>query len=207
MTRMIDISGMIFCRWTVLREDGRDKRGEVLWRCRCKCGNESRITSSSLRSGNSRSCGCILKDHPPKKTHGASNTKLYQVWKGMIRRCENKNTRHYNDYGGRGISVCERWRHSFENFINDMGPRPEGYSIERKDNNGNYEPLNCIWASSKDQNNNTRNNRVIIIGGEQKTMTQWSTIYGISASTIWKRIKLGWSDEDSVLTPVNTILL
>jgi len=202
LSHRIDMTGKVFGRWTVLSRSGSDKRGELLWLCRCSCGNESSLTGSSLRSGNSISCGCYQAEHPSQKTHGASGTALYGTWKAMIRRCENKNTSAYDNYGGRGIEVCERWRHSFEDFLADMGPRPKGYSIERKNNNGNYEPSNCRWAPPKDQANNTRSNRVLSIRGESKTLTQWSEKSGVGAGTIWKRLSLGWDAERAVFEPV-----
>lgn len=202
MCHKIDMTGMVFGRWTVLRRTGSDKRGELLWLCRCSCGNESSLTGSSLRSGNSVSCGCYQKDHPSQRKHGASRTRLYGAWKAMIRRCENANTGAYKDYGARGIRVCERWRHSFENFLSDMGPRPKGHSIERKNNDGNYEPSNCHWAPSKDQANNTRANRVLSIHGETKTLTQWSEKSGVRVGTIWKRLSVGWNEERAVFDPV-----
>lgn len=105
MPKSIDICGKRFGRWTVLRGAGNDKRGEALWLCRCDCGKESSLRGSSLRAGHSVSCGCYKKENSPRRTHGASATKVYQVWKGMIRRCENKNTAAYKDYGARGIGV------------------------------------------------------------------------------------------------------
>lgn len=201
MSQIKDIQGKRFGRWLVLQRTGSDKRGESLWRCRCDCGNEAILIGGSLRTGNSVSCGCFKKENPPRKVHGASGTKMYGRWKGMIRRCENKKTRAYKDYGGRGISVCERWRNSFEAFVVDMGPCPDGYSLERKNNNGNYEPSNCIWVPSDIQANNNRRNRILVCNGESKTMAEWSKITEIKIGTIWKRLKTGWSDEEAILTP------
>ena len=201
MSKRIDISGEIFGRWKVLGIAESDRRGELLWHCQCLCGTKSIIHGSSLRSGNSSSCGCYRSENPHRKTHGASLTQEYQVWKAMIRRCENKNVVEYKDYGGRGIGVCPQWRNSFEKFIEDMGERPAGRTIERKNNDGNYELDNCRWATKRDQANNTRANRVLTICGKKKTMSQWSRAYGKKVGTIWKRLTLGWTEEDAIKTP------
>ena len=198
MSKMIDISGKKFGRWTVIQKDKSDKAGIAVWLCRCDCGKESLISGNSLRSGNSISCGCFRKENPNHKTHGQSETKVYLVWRSMIARCYNKNVIAYKDYGGRGISVCDKWRDSFENFISDMGLPPPKHTIERKNNNGNYEPENCLWASYKVQANNRRGNRIIVINGISKTMSQWSEEYGVKVGTIWSRLKNGWSPELAV---------
>ena len=207
MSEKKDLSGKTFGRWTAICVSGSDKRGELLWRCHCECGKESSITGGSLRSGNSISCGCFRRENPSQKKHGASvsgtpGSNLYCVWKAMISRCENKNTKSYQNYGGRGISVCDEWRHSFETFISDMGPRPQGHSIERKDNSGNYDHGNCRWANKKEQANNTRVNRTLTIDGDSKTLTQWSEISRISVGTIWKRLDMGWPEQAAVFNSI-----
>lgn len=170
----VEMTGQAFGRLVVLERAGASKYRVALWRCLCECGNEVVIGGANLRSGRTNSCGCLHRDqirevgksntwalrHGHAKTHRL--TTEYRAWTGLRQRCKNPNATSYKDYGGRGILVCKRWDDSFENFYEDMGPKPgPGYSIDRIDNNGNYEPDNCRWATSKEQNNNQRPGRGI----------------------------------------------
>jgi hypothetical protein len=133
----------------------------VMWLCQCDCGNEITLSSNPLQRGNTKSCGCLKPESigNAHRTHGMRNTPEYDVWAGMRQRCTNPNHVGYANYGGRGITVCKRWD-IFENFIADMGQRPNSnYTIDRIDNNGNYEPGNCQWLKSGDQQKNKRNSR------------------------------------------------
>lgn len=156
----LDLTGERFGRLIVLRDVGR-YNGGVLWLCECDCGRLIRVASGKLREGVTKSCGCwrrdnMIKMNKERSTHGMFNTPIYRTWNAMLQRCENPNNTAYKWYGERGIFVCERW-HKFENFLEDMGPRPEGKSIDRwPDNEGNYELGNCRWATSKEQVNNQR---------------------------------------------------
>lgn len=129
-----------------------------------------------------------------KKITGITLHPLYSVWKNMINRCYNEKNRSYKDYGGRGIKICEKWlgEDGFRNFAEDMGPRPEGYSIDRIDNNGNYEPGNCRWATSKQQGRNTRKNKIITYDGKTMTASAWAEFLGINPQLIYIRLKHGW---------------
>ena len=128
------------------------------------------------------------------ETHGRSNDAIYAVWRGMKQRCCDKSHISYKNYGAKGITICEEWMNSFENFIKDMGERPDGdYSIERANGNGNYSPDNCFWATRTEQNNNRGNYNVLIEhDGKSLTRDQWAEITGIKATTIRKRLSLGW---------------
>jgi len=161
MGRFIDLTGQRFGRWLVKNRGGLTKNGHPKWECRCECGNIREVPGSDLRYGQSKSCGCWNKNGPRKapSRHGMSYTPEYHIWALMLQRCRNSNWPGYRYYGGRGISVCERWL-DFENFYADIGPRPSPeLSIDRINNNGNYEPNNCRWADAKTQNNNQRRNQ------------------------------------------------
>ena len=138
------------------------------------------------------------------KIHGLHNTKVYYAWERILQRCENPKRSGYKNYGGRGISVCEKW-HKFENFFSDMGhPPTPTHSIDRINNNGNYEPNNCRWATAKEQNNNSRSNNFVEFNGQRKTLTQWSEIIGISRHTLRQRLKW-WPVEKAFTVPVYKI--
>ena len=129
------------------------------------------------------------------------NKPLYDVWHGIIRRCTHKHHARYKDYGGRGIRVCERWL-TFENFVADMSPRPDGACIERKDNDGHYEPNNCCWSSAVEQANNRRSSKLLTFNGETLTLALWSKRVGLKYQTILHRIdRLGWSIESALTIP------
>lgn len=137
-----------------------------------------------------------------RERHGMASEPIYGIWAAMKTRCHNKNSPFYSHYGARGIYVCEKWMNSFSAFFEDMGHPPFGMSIERKDNNLGYSPENCVWASKQAQARNRRGRNELIVDGESKSMAEWSEITGVSISTIWARIKYGWSHEQAVNTKV-----
>lgn len=159
MKTVRDLSSEKFGRLTALFEFGKSKTPNgttvVFWLCRCACGNLVKTRGSNLRSGLSRSCGCLRAEveKSSAKTHGQTRSPEYQSWRGMLDRCRNSKHVSFHRYGGRGISVCKRWL-KFENFLADMGKRPAGLSLDRINNDGNYEPSNCRWATDAEQRAN-----------------------------------------------------
>lgn len=193
MPKKLDITGQKFNRLLVVQENGRTNDGRVKWLCVCDCGIKTSVSGSELRSGGTKSCGCLASEFIINRNfrHGFSNTDEYSIWKGLKSRCYNPHETYYSHYGGRGISVCEKWLSSFENFISDVGNRPSKlHSIERKDNNGNYEPNNCYWATKKEQASNRRNNRVIYHNGTKMILQQWAEYFKVPVSTLHSQLKV-----------------
>ena len=185
-------------RLTAIRFDHK-KGNHQYWLFRCDCGNKKVIEVSSVKIGATKSCGCLKKEMLINKntTHGMTKTREYVAWYHMKRRCYNKNYKKYKNWGGRGITVCNRWL-KFENFYKDMGKRPARTSIDRIDNNGNYEPNNCRWATVKEQNNNRRSNRLLTFNRKTQNITQWTNELGINRSTLYSRLRYGWSVEKAL---------
>lgn len=186
------------------RKIGKRVRGQVL--CLCKCGTKRAFPSEGVASGRAASCGCKRQDslRALMTTHSMTGSPTYICWQSMIRRCHKKSDRAYPGYGGRGIRVCKRWRKSFENFFEDMGIRPSlKHSIDRKDNNGSYEPDNCRWATKTEQARNRRSNCFIEYDGEKRTFQEWCNKLGFIQGSLWKRIfQRGWSVEKAFTTPM-----
>lgn len=175
-----DLTGLRVGKLRVLeRTDNVGK--QPAWRCVCDCGNEHTVMGMYLRRGTIDDCGCMrgAKMIAALGTHGMTNSPEFRSWLSAKYRCTNPSSKQWPSYGGRGITVCDRWLESFENFYADMGPRPKGTSLDRIDNNGNYEPGNCRWADQRTQSNNRRSNVVLTLGGETKTLKQWATHYGV----------------------------
>jgi hypothetical protein len=183
-----NLKGLYFGKLIVLRSAGRDRHTHRLWLCRCSCDSHSKIvaTHSNLLSGTTRSCGCLgIK-------HGKSKSQIYTIWESMKRRCEDKNNRGFANYGGRGIKVCKRW-HKFKNFYADVGDPPAGMTLERIDNDGNYEPGNWRWATRKEQANNRRNNRLFLYHGQMVPLTKICELEGVNVNTVRARLRYGYS--------------
>ena len=193
-----DLQGLRFGKWQVVSQIAeRGKFGEVLWNCVCDCGNLGKVRTANLMRNISKSCGC--RQH--ENTHNMTGTKTFKSWESMKQRCLNKNSPDYHRYGGRGVSVCDRWVNSFDNFLSDMGLRPDGKTLDRLDVNGNYTPENCRWATQEEQNQNKRKTLKITAFGETKTVHEWAAQYNLAARVIIERIKVGWDAEKALLTP------
>lgn len=173
-----------------------EKVGAVKWLCKCDCGKSKPVAQSALMAGRI-SCGCM---ESVVKTHGMSHTNIYSIWKHIISRCENKRDAAYHGYGGRGIKICERWS-VFENFYADMGDKPRGKSIDRIDNDGNYEPSNCRWATSTEQGCNKRNNRIVSVNGRSVPLSQACREHSIDVRVAAARLRYGWSEHDALTVP------
>ena len=168
------------------------------WTCKCDCGTTTTVSGTNLCNGHVRSCGCYRRSVTFARTriHGQSESQTYKIWCGMKRRCFNANEHCYPIYGGRGITMCERWRENFEAFLADIGPCPgRGWSIERHDTNGDYEPGNCSWIRSAQQSSNTRRNRFVSVNGERMTVSQASRHLDLPENRVFARIYSGWSVE------------
>lgn len=208
----LNLTGRRFCRFTVIKPVRVIARNNTLrWLCRCDCGNERILLAGDLNSGHAKSCGCYAREMAAKLQfrHGHwSNKKAspeWTAWNQMRQRCSNPKNSSFKRYGARGIVVCERWQ-KFENFLADMGPKPVGpkrfFSVERKNNNGNYEPSNCKWATQTEQSNNRRSNRIVSWNGVTKTVTQWASELGIKVQTLGYRIRDAWPVEEAFTRPV-----
>lgn len=204
-----DITGSKFGQLIVLGPIGR-KKGGIVWLCCCECGKEARISGELLRSGRTKSCGCLQKSVASKrlKTHGMSHTKLFVVWGSIIKRCENQASRSFPDYGGRGIKICDEWRYDFLAFHNYVVQLPNygenGYTLDRIDNNGNYEPGNLRWSTQKEQCRNTRKNILLTHDGKTQCVAAWAEELGVSVNVLHHRLYAGWSTEETLSAPVRT---
>ena len=183
MGDFVDLTGQKFGRFIVIKRLENNKFHKATFLCLCECGNERVVVSGSLKSGNSKSCGCLSIEKPSRLKHGKSKSSVYIAWTGILDRCTNPNIHSFSHYGGRNITVCDRWKESFENFYEDMGEKPSpNHSIDRIDVNGNYEPSNCRWANKKDQaiNQRIRKDNTSGIRGVtwDKSRNMWSATIG-----------------------------
>jgi hypothetical protein len=203
--------GQRFGRLTLIERAGSVSTGAQAWRVRCDCGTEKVVSLAACRTGNTRSCGCLRRENGTKYliaanvTHGAcvgGKSREYKTWLGIISRCYNPKCDSFANYGGRGIRVCVRWLHSFENFLADMGPKPgPHHSVERADCDGDYSPENCRWATPLEQSRNTRRNRRLTINGETLCLAEWAERVGLNRNTLQKRLASGWPAEAAVMAP------
>lgn len=198
MSNIRDLTGMRFGRQIAIRQAGKNAYGNILWLCKCDCGNEHTVASGKLVSGKSKSCGCLAEDvrRAMLTKHGITShgkkPRTFIIWNGMKARCFNPKCISYKSYGGRGITICDEWL-TFENFhkwaINNG--YSDGLQIDRIDNNGNYEPNNCQWVNAHDNRVKQRKNRYITVSGETRTISDWIRVTGVSKSTAYKYLNKG----------------
>lgn len=203
-----DWTGHRFGRLVAVEYAGKVGRRVTTWTMRCDCGVIKAYRLPDVVGGRTKSCGCWNSEFQKitKRTHGKTvgkKTREYIAWLGMKRRCSKPSCKDYPDYGGRGIRVSERWVGSFENFLEDMGPCPEGMSIDRIDTNGDYEKSNCKWSTPTEQANNKRTNRMIEMNGETLSLAQWCRRYNVRYMRVFERLSYGWSLLDALTKPVS----
>ena len=202
---LIDMTGLKFDRLLVLSL-AYTKNKKSYWNCICDCGVQKIIRQDSLKSGRSKSCGCLNKERPVD--HGLSGSKIYHVWASMKNRCNNSNDTNYEYYGGRGVSVYSLWnkRDGFINFYKwaIQNGYEKGLTLDRIDVNGNYEPDNCRWITHKKQMLNTRRNKRIKYKNELKTLSEWAQTYNLKFDTLYARVNHGWTIERALTTPVKS---
>ena len=209
-----DLTGQVFWRLTVILDVGRTKDGNVKWLCSCSCGNTIAVSSASLVSGNTKSCGCIAREYQLNRVNSYhySKERLYRVWNGMKNRCTNPNIVGYHNYGGRGISVCQEWMDNYMAFREwaynngyDENASKGECTLDRIDVNGDYCPENCRWVGYDIQFNNKRTSKYVEYKGNKHTITEWASILGMNESTLYYRIyKMGWNVESAFTKPVKT---
>jgi hypothetical protein len=202
-----NLIGQKFGRLTVIARAENNKQGQRMWLCQCDCGKtkDKPVPTYSLKSGKVKSCGCLYfqSNKGRNVTHGKAGTRIYQIWSSMKGRCTNTKNLAFNDYGGRGIEVCEEWRSDFTSFYDwavSHGYRDD-LTLDRIDNNGNYEPSNCRWATYKEQENNRRNNRIIMYENREYTVSQLAKKLNISPAALRWRLENGWNESELSLTP------
>lgn len=205
MRPIIDLRGRKFGKLLVLMEAPTyGKFGHLHWSCQCDCGTVKKIAGQNLRKGASASCGCVSREKLLKRitTHGQHRSRANIIWRSMITRCHSKTDKAYKLYGGRGIKVCKEWRHSFVNFLADMGHPPPKGCLERADNNKGYSKENCSWSNQYRQLRNTRRNINIEYNGEVLVLKDWAMRFGFYPQTLKRRLDDGWSIERALTEPV-----
>lgn len=206
MPKALDLVGQKFSRLYVLSRAPNNKNGQSMWNCLCDCGNQCIVCGSHLLNGNTKSCGCYKNEliGNRRRIHGQCKSRLYNIWENMKHRCLNSKASNYNNYGGRGITICNEWCDSYETF--SKWALNNGYDdslfIDRIDNNKGYCPDNCRWATRLMQNRNQRSNHRITYQNETHTLSEWAEIKGLSRSCLDTRInRRHWSIEDALNTP------
>lgn len=203
MSHLIYIVGHRFERLVVMKRGPNSKHGQTTWVCQCDCGTVVTVISADLRSGKTKSCTCLNRELAKMRAlrHGMTDTKPYKAWKNMKSRCLNERATYYEDYGGRGIQICDRWKNSFDAFWADMKPTyMQELLIGRKDVNGDYSPENCLWTDRNSQCRNRRSNRLVETPSGTVTIQELAEISGINYHTLIKRVNRGWA-YDLLLEP------
>lgn len=205
MSARHDLSGRRFGRLVATRHHGSTPGGKPQWLCLCDCGKQHIVSANNLRRNSVRSCGCLAVESARRassmrRSHGCTGTRLEGIWKDMNARCYNPRSRFFRRYGGRGIGICKQWRQERAAFFawalsNGYAP---GLSIDRVNNDGDYAPDNCRWATAKEQANNTPRNRFIEHAGRRLTLTQWAELSGIPMKRLWYRISAGWPFSNAI---------
>jgi hypothetical protein len=211
-TKFQDLTGQVFGRLTVLSHSRRilpSGKSVIHWNCVCACGQTLQVSATHIKGGHTKSCGCLNREVARQRhvTHGhaprGTPSRTYRSYNSMFQRCYNPKCERYPSYGGRGITVCARWSESFENFLADMGERPAGMAIDRKDNDLGYSKNNCRWATQKQEMRNTSRNRNLMIDNETLCVSAWAERSGISAQTLLDRVDRGWESRRAVFEPVS----
>lgn len=204
MGHIINLKGRKFGMFTIIDFESRENL-KTKWKCLCDCGNIFIVDGGNIHNGHTKSCGCLRKEVTSKRlsTHRRSRTSEYRIWGAMKDRCYNPNTKNYSDYGCRGIKICDRWKYSFENFIEDIGFKPtKNHSIDRINNDLDYSKENCKWSTKKKQNNNKRTNMYFTINGVTKSLSDWCVLNNIDYKRTWQRVvRLGLPIEDAMSLP------
>lgn len=204
MPTIIDLTGQRFEKLTAIRMVGKNKNHKALWECQCECGNVVIVDSNSLRRGNSKSCGCSRR-HINTKHGDSGRTRLYRIWANMTERTTNPNNQHWDDYGGRGITICDEWKDysNFKTWALENGYSPD-LTIDRIDNSKGYSPHNCRWVTRKAQCYNRRSNHLLTYHGESKTIQEWADQSHLKRNALVQRLHRGWSVEKALETPVKS---
>ena len=214
MANYEDLTGRVFTRLKVQKHHGcitlKNGKHIQLWECECLCGNTVIVRAPSLKSGNTKSCGCLRADLGRtsevmlKSKHNSTHTRLFRIWRGVKSRCYNPNVSEFKNYGGRGIKMYDEWIDDFESF--QKWALQNGYAedltIDRVNNDGDYTPDNCRWTTAKVQQNNTRHNRLITFDNRTQTLKQWSEEINVPYDTLWRRLDNGWSIGRALTTPL-----
>lgn len=206
MGKIENLSGKKYGLLSVIERAANDAWANTQWLCKCECGKTTIVRADSLKNGKTKSCGCILSKTTKKRftIHGMYASRIYNCWKAMKHRCYLKSNAKYALYGARGIIVCEEWKNNFKAFYD--WAITNGYSdnltLDRIDSNGNYEPSNCRWATSIEQNNNTKRNHFVTYNNQTRTIAEWARLLNMNYSTLMARLCKGWSIEKAITTPI-----